>query len=137
MSRLTRLFAPLTIADDAIVQLQGPFRATDLSRPQPDLALLRYRSDFYAEGLGRPADVLLLIEVSDSSLRFDRTAKRPAYARAGVVETWIVDVADGVVEVAREPTPTGYGAITAHARGDAIAPLAFPELRLAVTEIVG
>jgi Uma2 family endonuclease len=119
------------------VQAQGPFRADDLSRPQPDLALLRWREDFYAAALARPDDVLLVVEVSDSSLPFDRTVKRPAYGRAGVAETWIVDLNAQAVEVARRPSVDGYGTVTIHTRGDPLSPEAFPDLTIAVDDVLG
>jgi Uma2 family endonuclease len=137
VSRLTHLFAGLAVASEAIVQAQGAFRADDLSRPQPDLALLRWRDDFYAAALARPDDVLLVVEVADSSLRFDRTVKRPAYARACVAETWIVDLNRGAVEVARRPSADGYGTITTHARGEVLAPQAFPGVAVAVADVLG
>jgi Uma2 family endonuclease len=111
--------------------------ADDLSRPQPDLALLRWRDDFYAAALPRPDDVLLVVEVADSSLRFDRTVKRPAYARSRVAETWIVDLNGGAVEVARRPSADGYGAIMTHARGEVLAPQAFPGIAVAVADVLG
>jgi len=137
VNRLHRIFAALSASDGAIVQVQGAFRADDWSRPQPDVALFRWRDDFYARALARPEDVLLLIEVADSSLRFDRMVKRPAYARAGVPETWVVDLRGGVIEVAREPFDFGYGRIDRLARGDTLAPDAFPDLTIAVTDILG
>jgi Uma2 family endonuclease len=136
VNRLTHLFARLAIDERVIVQPQGPFRADDWSRPQPDLALLRWRDDFYARAVARPADMLLAIEVADSSLRFDRTIKRPRDAQAGVPEMWIIDLRGEVVEVARRPSAEGYGSVERLARGDTIAPEAFPELTCAVDDLL-
>ena len=137
VNRLTQLFAGVAVAHAAIVQVQGAVRANVHSRPQPDVALLRWRDDFYADALPGPADVLLLIEVADSSLRFDRWVKLPAYAIAGVPEAWVVDVHGQVVEVARGASDLGYSQFVQHHRGDSLAPEVFPELTIAVDDILG
>jgi Uma2 family endonuclease len=137
VSRLMHLFAGLSVARGAVVQAQGAIRADDLSRPQPDLALLHWRDDFYAAALARPHEVLLVVEVAGSSVHFDRTIKRPGYARAGVPETWIVDLRAEIVELARQPSPHGYRAIEEHGRGDILAPEAFPDVTIAVGDILG
>jgi Uma2 family endonuclease len=77
----------------------------------------------------------LVIEVSDTTGRWDRSVKRPLYAAAGLVETWVVDVTAKVIEVAREPDLDGYRNIRLVAVGDVIAPTAFPDLRIAVAEL--
>ena len=137
VDRLFVLFAPLAIADRAVVRVQGPVQASDLSLPQPDVALLRPRKNFYADAHPGPESVHMVVEVADSSLRFDRSVKRPAYARAAVREMWIVDLAGGCVEVARQPSPGGYGRVDRVARADSLAPEAFPELTIAVDDILG
>jgi Uma2 family endonuclease len=80
----------------------------DLSEPEPDLCLARPRADFYAGGHPRPADVILVIEVADSSLGFDRGVKVPLYARAGIPAVWIVDLGRKLVHVYSGPSPDGY-----------------------------
>jgi Uma2 family endonuclease len=82
-------------------------------------------------------DVLLLVEVSNFSLRFDRQTKVPLYARHGVGEVWIVDLAGEAVEVYREPSPGGYGLVEQRRRGETVSPAAFPDLEIAVAEILG
>jgi len=76
----------------ASVLVQNPVRLSELSEPQPDLALLRRREDFYSEHHPRPADVLLIIEIADTSLRFDRDTKVSLYAVHGIPEMWLVDL---------------------------------------------
>jgi Uma2 family endonuclease len=76
----------------ATVLVQNPVRLSDFSEPQPDVALLRRRDDFYRERHPRPADVLLIIEIAASSLRYDRETKLPLYARHDIPELWLVDV---------------------------------------------
>ena len=89
-----------------ILSVQDPVRCED-SKPEPDLALLRSRADFYAESTPQAADILLLIEVADSSLDFDRGVKAALYAEAGVAEYWVVNLIDSCVEVHRGPRSNG------------------------------
>lgn len=121
----------------AIVAVQNPAIVSQFSAPQPDLCLLRPRADFYRRAHPRPADILLVVEVSNTSLPFDRTRKAPAYAAAGIAETWIVDLEGDTVLVHRRPTARGYRVSAVRRRGDSIAPLAFPTCRLAVSAILG
>ena len=89
--RLHENFSRAT-GDSATVLAQDPVRLSDLSEPQPDLALLRRREDFYSERHPQPADVFLVVEVADSSLRFDRDTKVSLYAVHGIAEMWLVDL---------------------------------------------
>jgi Uma2 family endonuclease len=102
VNRLAHFFIELLAAiapNQVIVSTQNPLRLSNFSEPQPDLCLLRYRSDFYSSRSVEPSDVLLLIEVSDSSLRFDRKVKIPLYAASSVAEVWIVDLDLPAIEV--------------------------------------
>ncbi len=135
VARLTRLFGRL-LGDAVIVWVQNPVRLSRYSEPQPDLALLRPRPDFYAGAHPEPADVLLLIEVADATLETDRTVKAPLYAKAGISETWIVDLDGGRVEVSRRPAPDGYQSVRAVPRGESLAPEAFPAASLAVGDLL-
>lgn len=97
--------------------------------PQPDFAVLRPRPDFYAAGdRPGPPDVLLLAEVADSSLRYDRTVKLPLYARTGIPEVWIVDLKRRVLHAHRRPTEGDYAEITTHHPGDRLALLAAADI---------
>ncbi len=117
---------------------QNPVRLDRLNEPQPDLAVLRRRADFYATGeRPGPADVLLLVEVADSSLRFDRTVKLPLYARAGIAELWIVDMKQRVVDAYRQPGADGYGAHTTHQRGEQIVLAAAPDITVRLELMFG
>lgn len=119
----------MACADRVIVWPQNPIRLDRSSEPQPDLAVLRNRADFYASGeRPGPADVFLLIEVADSSLRFDRTVKLPLYARAGIAELWIVDLQRRVLDAYRESVGDGYGEMTTHQPGEQIALVLAPEI---------
>jgi len=119
-----------------IMQVQDPVRLDDQSEPQPDLALLRRSPDFYRTRHPQPADVFLLIEVSDSTLPFDRDEKIPAYGRAGIPEVWIVNLTNLTVEIYREPHFTGYGSKTILRAGDKASPAAFPDVSVDVADLL-
>lgn len=136
VNRLNRLFV-VALGDAAVVAVQNPLRLSDLSEPQPDLALLVPRADFYASGHPRPDDVGLVIEVSDSTARWDRTVKRPYYAAAGIAEMWIVDLGARVVEVATDPGPDGYRQVRRVGPGGQVAPLAFPGVTIDAADLLG
>jgi Uma2 family endonuclease len=92
----------------AIVSTQDPILLGDLSAPEPDLAILKPRDDFYTSAHPRAEDVLLLIEIADSSVRYDRERKLPLYARFGIPEVWLIDIPARAVWVHREPTDGAY-----------------------------
>ncbi len=98
----------LSLADRATVSVQDPIRLSQYSEPQPDIALLRPRADFYAAVHPGPADVLLLVEVADSTLRFDRDIKLPLYACHGIPEVWLVDIENAQFTIHRDPQTHGY-----------------------------
>jgi Uma2 family endonuclease len=133
---LTQLLARIVPAS-VRVSVQNPLRLDDLHEPEPDLVLLRDRFDGYRRPpLPSAADVLLLIKVSDTSLRYDREVKLPLYARHGVPEVWIVDLAAGVVEVYRKHAGTTYTEVATRGRGEALEPLLQPGLSIRVEDIV-
>ena len=136
VNRLTRHFVR-GVGDAAIVSVQNPVHLGERSEPEPDLALLRPRADDYASGLPGTADILLIVEVADSSLEYDRQVKAPLYARGGIPELWIVDLVGDNVAVYRDPAPAGYGTTRVARRGETISPSAFAELTIAVDEILG
>ncbi|NBB68979.1 MAG: Uma2 family endonuclease [Alphaproteobacteria bacterium] len=127
-SRLARRFV-LAVGDRAVVNTTSPLRVDDRSEPQPDLMLLRPRGDDYMRSHPRPADVLLLVEVANASLDYDRTVKAPLYARAGVAELWIVDLRSRAVEVATAPGAAGFAAQERVSRG-AVSPRALPDVSI-------
>jgi Uma2 family endonuclease len=136
VDRLTSMFAP-ALPGRAIVRVQGSVRITDLSQPQPDLALLRPRDDFYVDAHPGPADVLLVVEVADTSLSYDRWTKLPLYAKAGVPEAWVIDLNGGVVDIAAQPGEHGYGVLAQRDRDGVLSPAAFPDLSFPVVEVLG
>ena len=113
----------------AIVSVQNSIRLDRWSVPQPDFAVFRYRADFYLEGTRpTPADALLLVEVADSPLRYDREVKLPLYAGAGIPEYWIVDLQQRVVDAYWRPEGDGYAETATHRGGDQVALSAAPEI---------
>lgn len=122
---------------EAILAPQNPVVLSDLSEPQPDVAILRWRDDFYRNSHPDSDDILLLIEVADSSVGFDRGIKTPLYARRGIRELWLVDLTRNTVDVHRQPSPAGFRDIRQLRKGDRISPLAFPDLELNVSDILG
>jgi Uma2 family endonuclease len=117
---------------------QNPLTILPDSEPQPDIILLRHRADFYAAaGLPGPDDVALLVEVADTSLRYDRRVKGLLYAEAGIREYWIIDLAGDAIEVFREPGPHGFQRTDRVSRGGTLTPLAFPDTRLAAADVLG
>jgi Uma2 family endonuclease len=118
----------------AVVSPQNPVVIPPRSEPQPDLVLLRPRAVSYSQELPASRDVLLAVEVADTTVRFDRLVKARLYARAGIAEFWLCLAADGVVEVYRGPSPEGYADVMRHGPGHAVAPLAFPDVSFAVTD---
>ena len=119
-----------------IVQPQGPLGLSERTEVYPDLALLRWREDHYVSTIPTPRDTLLVVEVSDTTLAYDRDGKAPLYAAAGVPEVWIVDLAGSRIDVHRTPGPDGYAEIRAFGPGEEVAPLLLPELALQVREIL-
>jgi len=124
------------VGDAAVVAVQNPVRLSDLTEPQPDLAVLRPRVDDYRETHPGPGEVLLIVEVADSTVGFDRGLKAPLYAVAGIPEYWLIDIPAAQLDVYREPGPTGYGRVTRHRKGEVVEPLAFPELRVELSAVL-
>ena len=134
--RLIWLFTR-TLPGKAIIDVQDPVRLGPHSEPQPDLLLLKNQEDFYAANHPGPEDVLLVIEVMETSLAYEREVKLPLYARHGIAEAWLVDLPGEKVVVYSLPSLQGYGDRQVYKRGQTISPRAFPEVRIAVNDILG
>ena len=135
VKRLNRIFN-LKSRGRWIVSTQDPLHLDDHSEPEPDLMLLKPVPNDYTSSHPQSSDVLLLIEVADTTLEYDREEKLPAYGRAGVAEVWIVNLNDATIEVYREPHFAGYGSKTISRAGNEIAPLAFPDATVDVAELL-
>jgi Uma2 family endonuclease len=114
------------LGDTARISVQNPVRLRDGSEPQPDIAVLRQQSGRTRRGHPTPSDILLLIEVCDGSLRFDRDEKAPLYARDGIPESWVVDLEGDTLLIFRDPSPHGYQTRLIARRGDQVTPVSFP-----------
>ena len=112
VNRLNRIIVQ-AVGERVITQVQGPVRLGDLSEPEPDLALLVPRADYYRDALPSAAGVLLIIEVADSTQRLDRRVKVPLYARHGVPEVWVIDLENVLVHFHRRPDNGAYAEISA------------------------
>ena len=135
VSRLNRMLT-LQLGQTAIVSVQNPIRLNDQSEPQPDITLLKPRPDFYKGGHPQPDDILLVIEVADSSVNLDRGTKLPLYAKAGISEVWIVDLTGLTVETYWQPSAQGYESISQLNDSEHVTSESFPALNISVKEIL-
>jgi Uma2 family endonuclease len=136
VARLTRLFSA-AVGNRALVWIQNPIRLGTRSEPQPDVALLVPRADFYARGYPGAADILLVVEVADTSAAWDREGKARLYAAGGVGEAWVVDLAEGCVHVFTGPGPGGYADARQAVAGDSLTPGGLDGVTVAVNDILG
>ena len=136
VKRLNSLLA-VQLKGIAVVGVQDPIQLDDYNEPQPDVTVLRFRNDYYASQHPTPADVLLTIEVADTSLSYDRDEKMPRYGRAGIPESWLVDVQSGTITVFTEPHAGGYGQQRVLSRGQDIVSESVEGMRLQVDEVLG
>jgi Uma2 family endonuclease len=137
VDRLNRVWTS-RLGSRAIVRIQNPVQfPREDSELQPDVMLLRPCEDFYATRHPEAPDVLLLIEVADTTLRLDRRVKIPLYARAGVREVWLVDLTMARLEVCREPVGDRFGNVRVLTRGERVLPEVFPDLTIDVADLVG
>lgn len=124
-------------AGTAIVSVQNPIRLNDYSEPQPDLAILRLRDDYYAHAHPTPADILLVVEVADSSLEYDSQEKMPRYAQDAIPEVWLVDVEHQSVTQYAQPLITGYSHQATLTRRQMLVAQTIGGLELAIDAIFG
>ena len=135
VNRFTRVFSRV-FGDRALLHIQNPVRLGRYREPEPDVVLLRPRDDDYDSSKPVPDDVLLLVEVADSSLEYDRDTKAQLYAEAGIIEYWLVNLVDGVMMVYRDPHPEGYRSVQLVRHTDRIRLLSFPDIEFAVSEVL-
>jgi len=119
------------------VRIQNPIRLNDFSEPQPDVSLLRWRDNFYRGDHPRPEDVLLVVEVADSTVQTDRAVKVPLYARSGIPEAWVVSIPDEQVEVYSEPISGAYRVTKVFGRAETAHAHTVPNLAVGVAELLG
>jgi Uma2 family endonuclease len=133
---LTRLLVR-AVGDAAIVRVQNPIVLDPRSEPQPDLALLRPHPTQYHSAHPSAGDILLVIEVADSSLAFDRKVKLPYYAAAGIPEAWLVDLEHDTVEVHRQPSAEAYTEVQMLGRGETLRPNLIAEATIPINDVLG
>jgi Uma2 family endonuclease len=124
------------VGDRAHVLPQLVVRLSDISEPQPDLVLVKPRADFYKKKHPGPADTFLIIEVSESSLRYDLQLKAPLYARHAIPEYWIIDLPGRQVRFFRSPEAGQYTNVTSSATPGVVAPVALPEVQIDLTHVL-
>lgn len=134
-NKLARLLSRSLSDDVALVSVQTPLRIDDFNEPEPDVMLLRPRDDNYRASHPGPADVFLLIEVSETSLAYDRSVKLALYARFGVPEVWIVDLIGAAVEIYREPEEGAYASRERLANGS-LAPALVPTVTIDIAGLL-
>lgn len=123
----------LQLPGQVIISVHSPLQMTD-SFPQPDIAVLRWRSNFYEDCYPTAAAVQLLIEVEDSTTRYDRHTKGTLYAREAIADYWLVDLEQHHLEIYRSPSADGYGDRLILQPGETIAPIAFPDRPIDVAQ---
>ncbi|MGI8639585.1 MAG: Uma2 family endonuclease [Pyrinomonadaceae bacterium] len=134
--RLNKVLANL-VGNQTLISIRNPIHIDDYNEPEPDIALLKRRSDFYRKGHPLPQDVLLLIEVSDSTIEYDREIKKVIYAEAEIVEFWLVNLQDNTVEVYSQPKNGNYRLARILESGETIEATAVENLKLQIDEILG
>lgn len=137
--RVTRANTLLVRAfgERAVVSCQGSIELSEWSEPQPDFVVFKPRPDFYARKRWRPDDVLLVMEVADTSLHYDRNVKTPLYAHACIPEVWIEDAKRDILHVYRNPAGGDYADSFELQRSDVIAPITFPDIAFSVDHLFG
>ncbi|MFQ5857968.1 MAG: Uma2 family endonuclease, partial [Anaerolineae bacterium] len=142
LSRLLHLIFPCVGDDDALVRVQDPITiATAGSEPEPDLVLAVPQPGAYYGRHPEPGEVLLLVEIADTTPEYDREVKGPLYAAAGITDYWIVNLVDDVVEVYREPVTladgtAGYRTVRVCSPDGTVTPLHFQDCRVAVSDLI-
>lgn len=139
LDRLNRLFQLNMRAGEGLIRVQNPIRLSDETEPEPDLAVatLVHGEERYAEAHPSSADVLLVVEVADSSLVYDRRTKVPLYAAAGIPEYWLIDLVGNRIEVYRNPLAGSFSDVKVLGRGDKISPLSFPQIEVTLANLIG
>ncbi|HLP92167.1 MAG TPA: Uma2 family endonuclease [Nostocaceae cyanobacterium] len=120
----------------AWVAIQDPVKLNDRSEPEPDIAVLKIDPLNYADHHPTPSEVYLIIEVADSSLKFDTEIKAEAYAKAGIKDYWVLDVVNRELWMFRNPTPTGYENKVILSEQEIVSPLDFPDLQILISDML-
>lgn len=137
VKRLNSLFTR-KVQGLAIVGVQDPIQLIpEQSEPEPDITLLKYREDFYSSDLPKGEDVLLVIEVADTSLDYDRETKIPLYAQAKIQEVWLVNLLENCIEIYSSPSSSGYEFRRTVREDQTVSPKEFSDISLTANQILG
>lgn len=134
-SKTNRVFNKLFV-EKAIIRIQDPIILNDFSEPEPDIVLAKLEENEYAERDPMPEDILLLMEISDTTLPYDRDVKSIAYARANISQYLIFNLAEETIEDYREPAPDGYGFKKTYRRGNVFSLVEFPEIEIKIDDLL-
>lgn len=136
VNKLNRILIFL-LGSETVVAIQNPVHLDEYNEPEPDIALLKPREDFYTNSHPTAPDVLLLVEVSDSTVEYDREIKKTLYAAAGIVEYWLINLQNNTVEVYSQPKDGNYRLARILESGETIEAVAVANLKLPIDEILG
>lgn len=136
VNRLNSLLSGL-VENRAIVSVQNPIQIDDYNEPEPGIALLHKRSDFYAKSLPTSTDVFLLIEVAETTIAYDRDVKMTLYAEAGIMEVWLVNLKEESIEQYSSPQNGRFGSVETLRKGQSIQSISLEELSLNVNDVLG
>jgi Uma2 family endonuclease len=131
---LTKIFVR-NVSDNILVRIQNPIRLSDFNEPEPDLVLSDL-TKYDGKRHPRPKEILLVIEVSDSTLKYDRDKKLPLYAEAEIPEVWIVNLTNEIIEVHSKPNVGLYQFVKIYKRGETVEPESIPNLSLDVDDVL-
>jgi Uma2 family endonuclease len=134
VTRLNELFFSRLLGKVQIWS-QNPILLDNGSEPQPDLAILKRREDFYTNALPTPSDILLIIEVADSTIVYDREVKMPLYAAVGIPEMWLFDVNKKTIEGYSQPSASGYKQMNRYEQNDTLSMISFPDVSFSWEEL--
>lgn len=135
VNSLNRFFSK-NISDDILISVQNPLRISDYNEPEPDIVLSDL-TKYDGKRHPRPEEVLLVVEVSDATLKYDRDVKLPLYAEAGISEIWIVNLKKDIIEAHRNPFNDLYQTVKIYKPGETLKSEVLPELSLEVSKILG
>lgn len=135
IKKVARIFGQL-VGNSTLLSIHNPIHLNQYNEPEPDIALLKPRADFYAESHPTPADVLLLVEVSDSTVEYDREIKKKLYAEAGIQEFWLVDLKNDTIEVYTQPKNGNYYSARILEAEETIKSTTIENLTLPINEIL-
>ncbi len=135
VKKINQLFAQ-KLGNKVILGIQDPIKLNDNSQPQPDVVLLKPKSDFYATEHPKSEDILLLIEVADTSIEYDRQIKIPLYAENNITEMWLININENIIQVYQNPQGKLYKNITNYQIDDKIDLTIFPDCEIKVKDIL-